>query len=65
MIVSPTAGFDALEAPFVVLAAAFGAMASLTFATAVATGPFFLAGGAAAGSVAGAFLFRNSGGHFG
>jgi len=50
-------------APFVLAAlGAFGLSAFLTFATALATGPFFLAGGAAAGSVSGALRFLNSGG---
>jgi hypothetical protein len=51
---------DALVAPFVL--GAFGLIASLTFATALATGPFFLAEGAAAGSASGALRLRSSGG---
>src|SRR4051812_18574332 len=60
LIVSPTAIFDALDAPLV-LGAGAGATAATALLTVFATAPFFFAGGAATGS-AGAFLFLNSGG---
>jgi hypothetical protein len=63
VIVSPTAIFDALALAEPLLLEALGLLiASLTFATAFATGPFFFAGGAAAGAASGALRLRNSGG---
>jgi len=49
---------------FLLVLVVLGETASFTFAMAFATGPFFFAGGAAAGSLAGALRFRSSGGMF-
>ena len=66
LTVSPTVTLDALALVEPLLLGALGlVMASLTFATAFATGPFFFAGGAAAGAASGALRLRNSGGILG